>query len=114
MENKCEKHEKFILNGGCPAKTSQEVDVTLPIDIRAFADVGHVRIQCQGRPVIIKDEIEQLSGGRCQVSRFKIRQRMRIEIPVVFKAETDIGPEHVEFCPPKVEEHNECQCELPL
>ena len=98
MENRCEKHEKFRLDGGCPSNTCEEAAVTLPVEVRAFADVGDVELMCLG-PVVVRRNSSDTPGRPCAVSKFTISQRMRVIIPVTFNAEADIGESHVEFEP---------------
>ena len=96
MSNKFEKHEKYILEGGCPAKASEEVRVTVPVTVRAFADCDKVELHCIGGAVITKN-CDDTPGRPDKVSKFTVSQKMRVEIPIVFGAECDVGEGHVDF-----------------
>ena len=101
----CEKKEKFCLKGGCPSVTSETANVTVPVAVRAFADVGEVELKCLGGAVVTRNS-RRANGVPCGhgVSEFTISQRMRVDIPIKFNMETEIGEAQVEF------ESNGCDC----
>ena len=109
MSNNCEKHERFVLEGGCPAFVCEEAEVTVPFLVRAGAEVRDVDLHCNGNPRITRNS-DFTPGVPCAVSRFTVSQRMRVEIPVIFTAETDVGTAHVKFesCDEMQEHCNEC------
>jgi len=108
MDKKYEKIDKYTLDGGCPANAFEEVTVTVPVTVRAFADVGHVDLKCMG-PAMITRNCDDLPGTPYAVSKFTIRQKLRVEIPVVFGAEADVGEGHIDF-PTSGYEPDKCKC----
>ncbi|MCL2343252.1 MAG: hypothetical protein FWC62_05070 [Firmicutes bacterium] len=93
-----EKVERFVLMGGCPANVKEEAKVTVPCAVRAFAEVKDVELKCQGEPVVTCNS-DEAPGCPGAVSKFTVSQRMLITIPIVFRAEADVGEGHVVFCP---------------
>jgi len=84
----------------CPSKTKQEVKITVPVEVRAAAKVGRIDIDCLGCPVIGENGLVP-AGEHCATSRFTVSQRIRVEIPIVFEAEVEVGDERVHFEEPK-------------
>ena len=116
MDNN-EKVERFVLMGGCPANVKEEAKVTVPVAVRAFAEVKDVELKCQGEPVVTCNS-QETPGCPGAVSRFTVSQRMRVTIPIVFRAETEGGEGHVVFslCPgecPCKDKEPECPCKDP-
>ena len=96
MNQRFEKHEKFRMENGCPAKACEEVTVTVPITVSACSEVGDVTLQCMGHAVITRND-DDPPGCPCAVSKFTISQKMRVDIPIIFFAEADVGEGHVDF-----------------
>lgn len=82
----------------CPAVGTQEVEVNVPVSVKAHADVGCVRTQCMGPAVIERGCMRNL-GDPDAVSRFVISQRIKVDVPVSFGADTDVGAPGVNFEP---------------
>jgi len=80
----------------CPAKVFEEAKVTVPCEVRAFAEVGHVELKCKGEPVVTRNSV-CTPGRPGAVSRFTVSQRLRVDIPLVFSAEAEVGEGHVDF-----------------
>jgi len=102
------KHEKFIMDSGCPAKACEEALVTVPVEVRAFAEVQEVELTCVGSPVINRDS-DVTPGCPGAVSKFTISQKLRVEIPIIFRAETEIGQDHVVYSPCEDQHCNCCE-----
>ena len=98
MADRCEKHERFILEGGCPAKAFEEAIVTVPVEVRAFADIGDVDLHCVGDPVITRNS-DCAPGCPGAVSKFTIKQKLRVDVPILFGAECNVGEGHVVYAP---------------
>ena len=81
-----QKHRKV-----CTVNTSEDITITTPISVSAYADSCDVELICNGHE-IIRDH-----HCRPKTSKFKIRQKIRACIPVAFVAECDIGEGHVDF-----------------
>jgi len=96
MANGCERFEKFCFEGGCPVKVHEEAIVTVPCAVRARSEVGEVIIKCTGEPTIIRNSCKT-PGRPDAVSRFTVSQRLRVDIPIFFSAEADVGEGHVLF-----------------
>ena len=92
----CEQRQRIMRNG-CPANVSEDVTVSVPITVHANAVVGDIGLRCMGR------EIRPISGRMpccrpcCDVSRFLVRQRMQVLIPLQFTAGCDVGESSTEF-----------------
>jgi len=94
MDDRCQKHDRFVLKGGCPARAFEEVDVRVPVAVRAHANVGNVEFRCMG-PAVIRKDCNR--GPCCPVSTFTVSQRMRVDIPINFGAQAEVGEECVSF-----------------
>ncbi|MCL2401921.1 MAG: hypothetical protein FWC90_04690 [Oscillospiraceae bacterium] len=86
-------------NGKCPTVASQIATISQPVEIRPFATTGAVTVECFGRPMVEQDARCERRGHCC----FTITQRIRVEIPVVFGAEVEVGKDRVECARPRVE-----------
>ena len=95
----CEKN-KYILSGGCSSGAFEEVTVSVPVAVRAHAKVGDVDIKCMGPACVVRD-CDEPCGRPDAISRFVIRQQLRVDIPVDFHAEADVGEGHVCFASDK-------------
>ena len=91
-----EYHMKHIMGGGCPARTSEDAKVTVPVKVSARAEVGEVTIKCKG-PAVVTRNSDKTPGMPGAVSRFTVSQRLRIDIPLEFTAEADVGEGHVVY-----------------
>ena len=90
-----EKFERHV-GGGCPTRAFEEAEITVPVIVRAHAEVHNVEIKCMGEPHI-KCHSSVTPGRVGAESRFTVSERIRIEIPIDFHAETDIGQGHVKY-----------------
>ena len=75
---------------GYPTVGYQDVDVSVPVTVKPFGEVGNTKTQCIGKPVVCADHKEHRNTG-CEVCRFTISQKLRVEVPVVFGARAEIG-----------------------
>ncbi len=74
----------------CPAIGIQEVNVCVPVEVKPFAEVSKIKTQCLGRPVIHRGT--KSCEGRCgETCKFTVSQKIRIEVPVLFGAKTEVG-----------------------
>ncbi len=80
---------------GCSAIGYQDVDVCIPVTIKPFGEVGNVKTHCEGRPVINRG-CEYCPGKPGDVCKFTISQKLRIEVPVIFGANAEIGEASVD------------------
>jgi len=96
MDNRYEKIEKYTLEGGCPTNAFEEAIVTVPVVVHACADVGHVELKCMG-PAVITRNSDDAPGKPHAVSKFTVKQRLRVDIPIVFGAKADVGEGYVDF-----------------
>lgn len=98
----------------CPACGSQDVMVSVPIEIKPFAKVEKVKTECLGEAVIT--EGNACHGcehfGKRHACKFTISQKMRVEVPVIFGARTEIGEACVNCdCPKECKAvHEQCHC----
>lgn len=75
---------------GCPVVGYQDVNVSIPVTIKPFGEAGNARTQCLGSAVVTSG-IERGQGKPDGACRFTIRQRLRVEVPVIFGARAEIG-----------------------
>lgn len=88
----------------CPAKGFQDVLICVPVEVKPFAEVGKVKTECLGHPIIIScDKCEGRKHGIC---KFTISQKIRVEVPVIFGAKTEVGEAHIDCEHPKGEEEH--------
>lgn len=86
-ENRTEKYADPV---GCPVVGYQDVDVSVPVTVKPFGEVGNAKTQCIGKPIVCTDHKDCCDKG-CEVCRFTISQRLRVEVPVIFGARAEIG-----------------------
>lgn len=98
----------------CPAIGFQDVMVGVPVEVKPFAEVGKVKLECLGKPIIRKGTTH-CEGKHKETCKFTISQKMRIEVPVAFSAKTEVGPAMVDCkCREHMEEiHEEEGCKEP-
>lgn len=73
---------------GCSTVGYQDVDVCVPITIKAFGEVGNAKTQCLGKSVISSGS-DVCPGKPREVCKFTISQRLRVEVPVIFGARAE-------------------------
>ena len=105
--DKCDRHDRYILSGGCATRTCEEARVTVPVAVRACAVPGNVEIRCHG-PAVINRNSNVCPGVPNGCTIFTISQRIRMDIPVEFKAELELGDSCVQFA--TGENEPDCGC----
>ncbi len=88
-------HEKQLLEvTTCPTVTSYEATACVPVVICPFANPGTITVECAGEPVIQNccDQCYGTANGCCE---FTISQSMRVDVPVIFGANVQIGETYV-------------------
>ena len=104
MSNKHERHERFLMCNGCPAHGFEEAIVTVPITVGAKSEVNEIEFSCVG-PCIIKRDSTITPGCPGAVSKFTVCQKLRVDIPLMFSIDADIGEGHVDFDFDKHDDH---------
>ena len=104
MDNRCQKHKNWISESNCSSNAFEEMNITVPVAVRGFADVGNVEFKCMG-PSVITRNCDRTPGNPCAVSKFTVSQRLRVDIPIDFGAKADVGEGHVEF-----NDSDRCRC----
>lgn len=109
-----ERHEELCTEERCDTKAHQTATVCVPVTITPFAKVGTICTECCGKPMITSKHhrCKGIENGNCQ---FTISQKIKVEIPVEFGANTTVGGtfvecEHMnedEFCSDVSEEHHD-------
>ena len=79
---------------GCPVTETVRVNIGVPVAIRGFADIGKVRIKCEGHEIIPGTDFP---GEHDAVKEFVICQKIKVKIPVVFSATADVCKAIVNF-----------------
>jgi len=77
----------------CPLAVGEEIDITVPVSIRAHADVDEMVLRCAGHSITKESHGRHGRRGR----RIKIKQKIELCIPINFKVECDVHREEVEF-----------------
>ncbi|MCL2817700.1 MAG: hypothetical protein FWD39_04875 [Clostridiales bacterium] len=106
----CEKYEKFVMDCGCPTVAHEEATVTVPIAVRAHAELGDVELNCMGHAIVTRNS-DLTPGKPCAVSKFTVSQKIRVDIPIKFNMEAEVGQEHVEFASLAGNDHDRRQAE---
>ena len=79
----------------CPVLGFQDVTVGVPVEIKPFAQVGKIKTECMGKPVV-KRGTTNCEGKPGQICKFTVTQKIRVEVPVVFGARTKVGEASIE------------------
>jgi len=94
-ENKHEhrhEHEHFAKHKKvCSVETGENITITTPVALNAYVDSCKVEIECRGHDIIKE------SSRRPNHSRFRIRQKMYVHIPIDFVAECNVGEGRADF-----------------
>jgi len=74
----------------CSSVAHRDVELCVPVSVRPFANTGNTIVRCCGLPIIgqLPDGCRGVPGGTCN---FNITQRICVEVPVQFGAETTTG-----------------------
>ena len=98
-----EKYKKFILEGGCPVNVCDDITISVPVIVRANADIEDVKLKCKGHT--IEKKHHESHSESCSKEKFIIKQKIHVEIPIKFEAECDVGEGCADF------DLHECECE---
>ena len=88
------RHSDAAAQGKCSHVCVQYADVSVPIKLNPYSNVGYVKVECCGEPEVVcrvKPECSKSKG--CE---FTITQTMRVKIPVEFGAVATVGDTIVE------------------
>jgi hypothetical protein len=80
---------------GCVAVGCREINVSVPITVKAFGEAGNAVTRCMGEPVVATGYSSD-SNGKKEACNFTISQRLQIEIPVIFGARAEAGEASVD------------------
>lgn len=75
---------------GCPTMGYQDVNVCVPVTIKAFGEVGNATTKCLGKACIISGCDPCISGSG-DICKFSVSQKLRIEVPIIFGARAEAG-----------------------
>ena len=91
------EYEKSCINRPemCPVLGTQDVMVGIPVEVKPFAEVGKIKTECIGKPIIVRGS-STCEGKPKDTCRFTISQKMRIEVPVAFGAKTHVGQARID------------------
>lgn len=102
MDNKLE--EKYG-DCDCYASAYQDINLCVPVTLKAFSEVGNIEVECIGNPIVRSKDYE-CSYKSSNTCKFTISQKLRVTIPVTFDAKAEMGEASVECeC---TEEGNNC------
>jgi len=89
MLNKFEEGISSTNHKVCPALGIQEIEIGVPVEIKPFVEVFPVRTRCMGSPMIKPyEEYACKSKDHC---KFSINQKIRVEVPIICGAVTEVG-----------------------
>lgn len=98
-------HNKDL--AGCPAVGYQDLNVCIPISVKAFGEVGNAKTQCLGKS-IVSSGCGACEGKPGEVCKFTISQKLRVEVPVIFGARAEAGEAIIDCgCTEKM-----CDCDM--
>jgi len=86
-QDKHDKPDKIV----CPAKVCEDITVTVPVEVRAHADIGNIVLKCMGTQIVKEHEKPK------NINKFKIVQKMFTQMPVDFITEVEVKDERVDF-----------------
>ena len=75
---------------GCTSVGYQDVNVCIPISIKAFGEVRNAKTQCLGKS-IVSSGYSGYEGKHDEICKFTISQKLRVEVPVIFGARAEAG-----------------------
>jgi hypothetical protein len=90
---------------GCDVTVYQDVDLSVPITVEPYVDLGEAIIECIEEPCLIP--IPCGAWNKKSKCKFCISQKLCIMIPIEFKVDALSGPVSVN-CPGQEEEEEEC------
>jgi len=89
------QYEKHVMECGNPETTCEDITVAVPVTVRAHAEIGEVKLDCQTKCAKKGDYDKPCNHN--SVSKFIIVQKMRLCIPVKCVIECDIGDDCCDF-----------------
>jgi|GEM_PF-1732722 len=110
VQHEGQKFERYVMESGCPVNASQELEVAVPATVRARAEIGDVNLCCADSGIISANGCE-VTGRPNAVSKFTIKQKLRVDIPVKFEVEAFVGEGHVNFDSADIRDPAPCGCE---
>ena len=101
-----ERHDNYCSEEKSDTRAHQAATVCVPVTITPFAKVGTISTECCGRPMISNKHCncKGIENGSC---KFTISQKIKVEIPVEFGANTTVGGTFVECEHMQEDEHYE-------
>ena len=106
-----ENEKKDYYTDECKELIEKFLTICLPVTITPCVDVRRIKSECCGNPIITpnhhKNCCKSKEDGSCE---FTIVQKMKVEIPIEFKAETKIDDPFVD-CEFKkdLKDYDECK-----
>lgn len=85
-----EKGHEEMNKVGCIAVAYQDVNVSVPVTIKPFGEVGNAKTRCIGKAVISPGCDIHFQKPE-EVCKFTISQKLCVEVPVVFGARAEAG-----------------------
>jgi len=109
-EREGQRFERYVMESGCPVNAAQELEIAVPATVRAHAEIGDVHLCCADSGIVAANSSE-VAGRPNAVSRFTIKQKLRVDIPVKFEVEAFVGEGHVNFDSVDIRDPAPCGCE---
>jgi|GEM_PF-1481680 len=79
----------------CAAVGYREIELCVPVSVKPFADTDGAKVRCCGDPIIVSGDDDRCRGIPGITCDFNIVQRICVEVPVVFGAESEAGEARV-------------------
>lgn len=90
FKDKYENDIEKCYKDGCDVKVYQDVDLSVPITMEPYVDLGEAIIECIEEPCFVPIPcVAWNKKGKC---RFCISQKLSIAIPIEFKVDALSGP----------------------
>ena len=75
---------------GCTESCYRDINVSVPITIKPFGEVGNAKTECVGNAVVV-EKYEPCDRKYDDFCKFTITQKLRVEVPVIFGARAEAG-----------------------
>ena len=80
----------------CPTVGVKEIEISVPVAIKGYAEIGEIQTKCCG-PAEIVPNSSFCPGRNDAVARYVIREKIRVEVPITFGAKTKVGEYRVDY-----------------
>lgn len=104
---------QYLNDNSCPTVIKHDTTACVPVCIKPFAEPGPVVVECAGNPEI-QCGCEKCGGTENGCCEFTISQKMRINIPIAFGSNVNIGEIFVSCGRTEGTIDTECPCNIDM